>query len=46
MTPSKGVTLVMREPIVLTIFQPPDIVPTEMAVKQAAGTHVGRSLMD
>jgi hypothetical protein len=30
-TPSKGVTLVIRVPIVLTIFQPPLIVPNAMA---------------
>ena len=31
-TPSKGVTLVIRVPMVLMIFQPPLIVPTDMAV--------------
>ena len=45
-TPSKGVTLVMRVPIVLTIFQPPDIVPNEMAKKQENATQLGKSLMD
>ena len=30
-TPSKGVTLVMREPIVLIIFQPPLMVPKPIA---------------
>lgn len=31
LTPSKGVILVIREPIVLTIFQPPERVPKAMA---------------
>ncbi len=31
LTPSSGVILVIREPMVLTIFQPPDIVPKAMA---------------
>lgn len=30
-TPSKGVTLVILEPMVFTIFQPPDIVPNAIA---------------
>ena len=38
MTPSKGVTLVILVPIVFTIFHPPDIVPSEMAVKQENAT--------
>lgn len=44
-TPSKGVTFVMRVPIVFTIFHPPDIVPKEIAVKQAKATQSGKSLM-
>lgn len=31
-TPSSGVILVIFVPIVLTIFQPPDMVPNEIAV--------------
>ena len=30
-TPSKGVTLVILEPMVFTIFQPPDMVPNAIA---------------
>ena len=30
-TPSKGVILVILEPMVFTIFQPPDMVPNAMA---------------
>ena len=44
-TPSRGVTLVIREPIVLTIFQPPDIVPNEMTVKQENATQSGKSFI-
>src|SRR5580658_10560799 len=42
-TPSSGVTLVIRVPIVLTIRQPPLIVPSAIAEKQEIGTHVGTS---
>ena len=45
MTPSKGVTLVIRFPIVRTIFQPPDIVPNEIAVKHEKATQFGKSAM-
>jgi len=31
LTPSSGVILVMREPIVFTILHPPDMVPKAMA---------------
>src|SRR4051812_39111583 len=44
-TPSRGVTLVMRDPIVLTIFQPPLMVPRPIAAKQEKGTQFGTSLM-
>ena len=44
-TPSSGVTLVILVPIVFTIFQPPDMVPSEMAVKQEKATQSGRSLI-
>ncbi len=40
LTPSKGVTLVILVPIVLTIFQPPLIVPIAIAEKQANGTRI------
>ena len=40
-TPSKGVTLVIRVPIVFTIFQPPLMVPKAMAIKQEMGTQSG-----
>src|SRR5579863_1204875 len=42
-TPSSGVTLVIRLPIVLTIRQPPLIVPRAIAEKQEIGTHAGTS---
>lgn len=40
-TPSMGVTLVILEPMVLMILQPPERVPSEMAVKQAKATQSG-----
>ena len=43
-TPSKGVTLVMRVPIVFTIFQPPLIVPKAIAIKHEIGTQSGTDL--
>src|SRR5687768_3906193 len=45
LTPSSGVTFVIRVPIVLTIFQPPLIVPTAMAAKQENGTQFGTFLI-
>ena len=44
-TPSSGVTLVILEPIVFIILQPPDIVPIDIAVKQANATQSGMFLM-
>ena len=41
--PSKGVTFVILVPIVFTIFQPPDMVPSEIAVKQENATQSGKS---
>src|SRR5690606_4677274 len=38
-TPSNGVTFVILEPIVFTIFQPPDIVPKPMNINETNGTH-------
>src|SRR5690606_28993192 len=37
-TPSNGVTFVILEPIVFTIFQPPLIVPKPIKTKEANGT--------
>ena len=45
-TPSNGVTLVILEPIVFTIRQPPLIVPIEITVKQVIGTQLGKSLIE
>ena len=42
-TPSNGVTLVILEPIVLTIFQPPLKVPSAITTKLANGTHHQKS---
>lgn len=39
-TPSKGVTLVMRVPMVFTIFQPPLIVPKPIQRKLVKGTQL------
>src|SRR5580658_5920680 len=41
LTPSSGVTLVILVPMVFTIFHPPLMVPSPMAVKQANGTQLG-----
>src|SRR5690606_31975292 len=38
-TPSSGVTLVIFDPMVLTIFQPPLIVPNPIKMNEANGTH-------
>src|SRR5690606_5757145 len=38
-TPSNGVTFVILDPIVLTIFQPPLMVPKAMNKNDANGTH-------
>src|ERR1700677_4879363 len=43
-TPSNGVTFVILVPIVLTIFQPPLIVPSAIAEKLARGTHIFASM--
>ena len=40
LTPSSGVTFVIRVPIVLTIFHPPLSVPNAIQVKLASGTQV------
>ena len=40
LTPSSGVTFVIRVPIVLTIFHPPLRVPSAIQVKLASGTHI------
>ena len=45
-TPSNGVTLVILEPIVFTIRQPPLIVPIEITVKHVIGTQLGKSLIE
>ena len=37
-TPSRGVTLVMRVPMVFTIFQPPLMVPNEIIKNETKGT--------
>src|SRR5437773_3222860 len=39
--PPNGVSLVSRCPIVLTMRQPPDMVPSPMAAPQATMTHAG-----
>src|ERR1700753_2727626 len=44
LTPSSGVTLVIRVPMVLTIFHPPLIVPSAIAEKLASGTHMLASM--
>ena len=38
LTPSKAFTLVILEPIVFTIFQPPLIVPKPIAINETKGT--------
>ena len=38
-TPSNGVTFVILDPMVLTIFQPPLMVPKAMKKNDANGTH-------
>src|SRR5690606_1712973 len=38
-TPSNGVTFVILDPMVFTIFQPPLIVPKPIKIKDAKGTH-------
>jgi len=40
-TPSKEVNFVILVPIVLIILHPPDIVPMEIAAKQAKATQSG-----
>ena len=40
--PPTGLSFVMRWPMVLTMRQPPNIVPTPIARKQLITTHVGR----
>src|SRR5690606_14393534 len=37
-TPSREVTLVIFDPIVFTIFQPPLIVPSPMIINEVSGT--------
>lgn len=43
--PSNGVIFVILLPIVFMIFQPPDMVPTAMDVKQSTGTQSWMSCM-